>query len=159
MIEMSSDRIRVLIRHGDTEVEFEGGYEEVWRSVNKYFSETYPAIEAVKRLKGLVDVADLAEKLRGLVEFREGRIVILGEMEAKRRILLCLAAAYAGKALGLFEKDKLTPKEIAGYTGLNEKVTRARLSELRKAGLVIRSDEGLYGFTSTSLNELFGEGR
>ena len=51
MIEMSSDRIRVLIRHGDTEVEFEGGYEEVWRSVNKYFSETYPAIEAVRGLR------------------------------------------------------------------------------------------------------------
>ena len=156
---MNSGKVKVLIKHDDTEVEFEGDYEEVWRSVNKYFSEAYPAIEAVKKLKGLVDVADLAEKLKGLVEFREGRIVILGEMEAKRKILLCLAAAYVGKALGLFEKDKLTPKEIAGYTGLNEKVTRARLSELRKAGLVIKSDEGLYGFTSTSLKELFGERR
>ncbi|MCD6592165.1 MAG: hypothetical protein J7K78_04030 [Thaumarchaeota archaeon] len=74
-------------------------------------------------------------------------------------MLLCLAAAYVGKALGLFEKDKLTPKEIAAYTGLDERVTRARLSELRRAGLVIRSEEGLYGFTSTSLNELFGEKR
>ena len=156
---MNSGKVKVLIKHDDTEVEFEGDYEEVWRSVNKYLSEAYPAIEAVKKLKGLVDVADLAEKLKGLVEFREGRIVILGEMEAKRKILLCLAAAYVGKALGLFEKDKLTPKEIAGYTGLNEKVTRARLSELRKAGLVIKSDEGLYGFTSTSLKELFGERR
>jgi len=156
---MNSGKVKVLIKHDDTEVEFEGDYEEVWRSVNKYFSEAYPAIEAVKKLKGLVDVADLAERLKGLVEFREGRIVILGEMEAKRKILLCLAAAYVGKALGLFEKDKLTPKEIAGYTGLNEKVTRARLSELRKAGLVVKSDEGLYGFTSTSLKELFGERR
>ena len=156
---MNSGKVKVLIKHDDTEVEFEGDYEEVWRSVNKYLSEAYPAIEAVKKLKGLVDVADLAEKLKGLVEFREGRIVILGEMEAKRKILLCLAAAYVGKALGLFEKDKLTPKEIARYTGLNEKVTRARLSELRKAGLVIKSDEGLYGFTSTSLKELFGERR
>jgi len=156
---MNSGKVKVLIKHDDTEVEFEGDYEEVWRSVNKYLSEAYPAIEAVKKLKGLVDVADLAEKLKGLVEFREGRIVILGEMEAKRKILLCLAAAYVGKALGLFEKDKLTPKEIAGYTGLNEKVTRARLSELRKAGLVVKSDEGLYGFTSTSLKELFGERR
>mgnify|MGYP000026368323 CR=1 FL=1 len=156
---MSSGKIRVSIKHDETEVEFEGGYEEVWKSINRYFSETYPALETIKALTGLTDVADLAEKLKGLVEFREGRIIILGELEAKRKILLCLAAAYVGKALGLFEKDKLTPKEIAAYTGLDERVTRARLSELRRAGLVIRSEEGLYGFTSTSLNELFGEKR
>ncbi len=156
---MNSGKIRVSIKHDETEVEFEGGYEEVWKSINRYFSETYPALETIKALTGLADVADLAEKLKGLVEFREGRIIILGELEAKRKILLCLAAAYVGKALGLFEKDKLTPKEIAAYTGLDERVTRARLSELRRAGLVIRSEEGLYGFTSTSLNELFGEKR
>ncbi|MCD6312591.1 MAG: hypothetical protein J7L79_02105 [Thaumarchaeota archaeon] len=72
-------------------------------------------------------------------------------------MLLCLAAANVGKALNLFEKDKLAPKEIATYTGLDERVTRARLSELRKAGLVIKADEGLYGFSSSSLEELFGE--
>ena len=80
-------------------------------------------------------------------------------MDAKRKILLCLAAANVGKALGLFEKDKLAPKEIAAYTGLDERVTRARLSELRRAGLVIKSGEGLYGFTSSSLEEVFGERR
>ncbi|HDD43066.1 MAG: hypothetical protein DRN61_01320 [Thaumarchaeota archaeon] len=72
-------------------------------------------------------------------------------------MLLCLAAAHVGKALNLFEKDKLAPKEIAAYTGLDERVTRARLSELRKAGLVVKADEGLYEFTSSSLEELFGE--
>ena len=40
---------------------------------------------------------------------------------------------------------------------MNEKVTRARLSELKKAGLVIKYGEGLYGFTKASIKELFGE--
>jgi len=154
---MSSEKVKVVIRHEGTEIEFEGGYEEVWRSVNKFFSEVYPALETVRKLTGAIDVTSLAKQLEGLVEFREGRIVILKELDAKRKILLCLAAANVGKALNLFEKDKLAPKEIATYTGLDERVTRARLSELRKAGLVIKADEGLYGFSSSSLEELFGE--
>lgn len=154
---MSSEKIRVLIKHEGTEIEFEGGYEEVWRSVNRFFSELYPALEIVKKLTGAIDVTSLAERLKGLVEFREGRIIVLKELDAKRKILLCLAAAHVGKALNLFEKDKLAPKEIATYTGLDERVTRARLSELKRSGLVVKADEGLYEFASSSLEELFGE--
>jgi len=154
---MSDGELKVVLRHGETEVEFSGNYEDVWRSINKYLSEIYPPIEAVKKLIGAIDVNLLMEKLEGLVEIREGMINVLEDTGAKRKILLCLAGAHVGKILGLLERDKLTPKEIASYTGLNEKVTRARLSELKKAGLVIKYGEGLYGFTKASIKELFGE--
>ena len=154
---MSDGELKVVLRHGETEVEFSGNYEDVWRSINKYLSEIYPPIEAVKKLIGAIDVNLLMEKLEGLVEIREGMINVLEDTGAKRKILLCLAGAHVGKILGLLERDKLTPKEIASYTGLNEKVTRARLSELKKAGLVIKYGEGLYGFTKASIRELFGE--
>ena len=154
---MSDEELKAVLRHGETEVEFSGNYEDVWRSINKYLSEIYPPIEAVKKLIGAVDVNLLMEKLEGLVEIREGMINVLEDTGAKRKILLCLAGAHVGKILGLLERDKLTPKEIASYTGLNEKVTRARLSELKKAGLVIKYGEGLYGFTKASIKELFGE--
>jgi len=156
---LSEKRIKVMIKHGETEVEFEGEYNEIWTSINKYFSEVYPPIELVKKIIGAIDVVELMKKLEDLVEIREGRINILKDLDAKRKIILCLIAAYVGKALGLLEKDKLAPKEIAAYTGLNEKVTRARLSELRRAGLVIKHDGGLYGFTQASIKELFGEER
>lgn len=151
-----SERIRAVIRCGEMEIEFEGGYEEVWKSINKFFSEAYPALEVARKLAGAVDVIELAKKLEGFVEFRDGRIVIMKEMDAKRRILLCLAAAYVGRRLGLFDKEYLAPREIAAYAGLDERVARARLSELRKAGLVVKADEGLYSFTSSSIGELFG---
>ena len=154
---MSDGELKVVLRHGETEVEFSGNYEDVWRSINKYLSEIYPPIEAVKKLIGAIDVNLLMEKLEGLVEIRDGMINVLEDTGAKRKILLCLAGAHVGKILGLLERDKLTPKEIASYTGLNEKVTRARLSELKKAGLVIKYGEGLYGFTKASIKELFGE--
>lgn len=151
---MEKDRIRVTIKTQDSEVEFEGEYEEVWMSINKYFSELYPSLQIVKKLIGAVDIEDLMNKLSGKIEVKEDRINILAGGDAKKKILLCLAGAYVGRRLGIFEKEFLTPKEIANYTGIDEKITRARLSELRKEGLVIRKEDGLYGFTPASLKEI-----
>ncbi len=151
---MKEEKIKVVIKTGESEVEFEGGYEEVWMSVNKYFSELYPSLQVVKKIVGAVDIEDLASKLSGKVEVREDRINILVGGDAKKKILLCLAGAYLGRKLGIFQREFLTPKEIANYTGIDERITRARLSELRKEGLVIRKEDGLYGFTPASLKEI-----
>ncbi|MET1159676.1 MAG: winged helix-turn-helix domain-containing protein [Thermoprotei archaeon] len=40
------------------------------------------------------------------------------------------------------EKRPLTPKEIQKLTNLNYNTIRGRLQDLKKAGLVIRTDEG-----------------
>jgi len=47
---VSDGELKAVLRHGETEVEFSGDYEDVWRSINRYLSEIYPSIEAVKRL-------------------------------------------------------------------------------------------------------------
>lgn len=153
------EKLKIVIRHGDAEAQFEGSYREVWESINRYLSELYPPLEVIKKLTGAIDVQELAEKLAGKVEIREGRIIVLLEADAKRKILLCLAAAYLGKALGIFDRDALTPKEIAGLIGLDERVARARLSELRRMGLAVKREGGLYTFTPASLKEILGEER
>lgn len=152
---MEDKRIKVTIKTSENEVvEFEGGYEEVWMSLNKYFSEVYPSLSAVKKLVGAVDIEELVNKLSGKIEIKEDRINIISGGDAKKKILLCLAGAFIGGKLGIFEKEFLTPKEIANYTGIDERITRARLSELRKDGLVIKKEDGLYGFTVASLKEI-----
>ncbi len=40
------------------------------------------------------------------------------------------------------EKRPLTPKEIQKLTGLNYNTIRGRLQDLKKAGLVVRTDKG-----------------
>ncbi len=40
------------------------------------------------------------------------------------------------------EKKPLTPKEIQKLTNLNYNTIRGRLQDLKKAGLVVRTDEG-----------------
>ncbi|MEM3410295.1 MAG: hypothetical protein QXR41_08655, partial [Nitrososphaerota archaeon] len=61
---MEEKRIKVTIKTSENEVvEFEGRYEEVWMSVNKYFSEIYPSLSTVRKLVGAVDVEELINKL------------------------------------------------------------------------------------------------
>ncbi len=40
------------------------------------------------------------------------------------------------------EKRPLTPKEIQKLTGLNYNTIRGRLQDLKKAGLVVRTEKG-----------------
>ncbi|MCS7135637.1 MAG: hypothetical protein RMJ14_02645 [Nitrososphaerota archaeon] len=149
--------LKIKIQHDDVSVEFDGNYEEVWMSVNKYLSELYPSISIVKKFLGTVDVSHILSLLSGKAQIVNGRIVISAQVEAKKKILLCLAAAYVGKALGLLENDALSPKEVSIATGLEERVTRARLSEMRKLGLVIKVDGGRYVFNTSAVNVLTEE--
>ncbi len=134
----------VRIKHESTEVEFEGDRNEVWEAVNKYFSQTLGPLELVSRLTGEVDVTYVTKKLADKVVIRKDDIHVLQRGDTKKRIVLCLLAAYVGKRLGLFEEDTLTPKKVAAYLHIDERVARARLSELWKEGIVDRDENGRY---------------
>lgn len=149
--------LKVKIQHDDVSVEFDGSYEEVWMSINKYLSELFPSLCILKKFLGAVDVSYILSLLSGKAQIINGRIVVSTHADAKKKILVCLAAAYVGKILGLLENDALSPKEVSEITGLEERVTRARLSEMRKSGLVIKVDGGRYAFNTSAVNMLAEE--
>ncbi len=149
--------LKIRIQHDDISVEFDGNYEEVWMSVNKYLSELYPSLSILKKFMGTADVSHIALLLSGNVQITNGRIIVSTRADAKKKILLCLAAAYVGRVLGLLENDALSPKEISAATGLEERVTRARLSDMRKSGLVIKVNSGRYIFNTSAINMLVEE--
>ncbi|MEM1947970.1 MAG: hypothetical protein QW240_04450 [Candidatus Caldarchaeum sp.] len=152
---MEAGKVSVRIRHGQTEVEFTGDRESVWAAVNKYFAETLGPVDILSRLMGNVSVTDLMKKLEGRVVVNPDGIDVLGEGDLKRRIVLCLAAAWAGKRLGIYPEDGLTPKKIASVLRVDERIVRARLSELWRDGFVDKDGEGVYFFKpSKSINLL-----
>lgn len=153
----SAKVLKVRIQHDDVSVEFDGNYEEVWLSVNKYLSEVYPSLSLLKRFVGAVDVSYLMSLLSGKAQVVNGRVTVTAQADAKKKILLCLAAAYVGKILGLLEREALSPKEVSVATGLEERVTRARLSEMRRLGLVAKVDGGRYAFNISAVNVLAEE--
>ncbi|MEM2910346.1 MAG: hypothetical protein QXO01_04710 [Nitrososphaerota archaeon] len=149
--------LKVRIQHDDVSVEFDGNYEDVWVSVNRYLSELYPSISIVKKFLGFVDISHIMSLLSGKAQVVNGRIIVSAQVDAKKKILICLAAAYVGKMLGLLEHDALSPKEVSIFTGLEERVTRARLSEMRRLGLVAKVDGGKYAFNISAVNALAEE--
>lgn len=153
----SSRTLKVRIQHDESTVEFEGDYEYVWASINRYLSEIYPSLPLAKKLIGAIDIETLANYLAGKVQISSGRISVITEGDAKKKILLCLAAAYLAKMLGMIENEAMTPKEVSIATGIEERVTRARLSEMRKQNLVMRTDEGRYAFLTSTLEKLMKE--
>lgn len=139
-------QVHVIINHDGNSIEFSGNYEEVWRSINRYFSEIYPSLSVAKRLKGAYDLDNLVNIIQDKVMIVDGRIVVTEKTDAKRRIALCLACARIGKLAGMLETEWLAPKQISSSTGIEERVTRARLSDMHKEGFVERSNEGRYRF-------------
>lgn len=143
---MNGGRVEVRIKHGDFEVVFEGEKEEVWEMTNRYFSEKVGYVEVVSRLAGAADVSDLAHKLVGKVVVNSGKIDVLFSGDSKRKILLCLAGAWVGKRLGMFDSDFLPPKQLAVFLRMDERAVRARLSELYREALVDKDEQGRYCF-------------
>ena len=139
--------LSVLVEHNGTRVEFKGRYLEVWTSLNRYLSKIFPALPAAEKLSGTVDTIELAESIAGRVQVTENQVFVLEKADAKTKILLALAGLYVGKTMGKVADDTATPQQIAQSTGMAERVARARLSEMKRAGLVIRLPEGRYRFS------------
>ena len=139
--------LSILVEHNGTRVEFKGRYLEVWSSLNRYLSQIFPALPAAQKLSGTLDIVELAESIAGRVQVTENQVLVLEKTDAKTKILLALAGLYVGKKMGKVDDDTATPQQIAQSTGMIERVARARLSEMKKDGLVVRLPEGRYRFS------------
>lgn len=96
--------------------------------------------------KLVIDVTELdKEKLRSLlVDYlaisKEGQIVVLpnfSQLSTTNKILAIVLARRAAHALGLSEKDLISPKEIEEKTGIPGGTVRRELGELRDKRLLI----------------------
>ncbi|MEM3123961.1 MAG: hypothetical protein QW756_07735 [Nitrososphaerota archaeon] len=147
-------RLEVRIKVGDSVAEFSGAKDEVWTSLNKYLTEIVGPLEIAAKLSGSTDLESLATLLTDKVLIRDGVVSVVTGGEAKLRILYCLAAAYLGRMLCQLDDDRMTPRRIAEATGMDERVVRARLSELWRKRLVERDEAGRYRFIPTAMKIL-----
>ncbi|HEW89764.1 MAG TPA: hypothetical protein ENG43_00290, partial [Candidatus Bathyarchaeota archaeon] len=112
---MSEDTITVHVRYRDVEQKFEGPVEEVWRAVNKFFSNLIPVFRLVGKAIITVDLTELVEELKDLVALSDGQIIIVADKRAlsdKDILMLGLLGAYIGYRLGDLPKDTLSSAEL-----------------------------------------------
>ncbi|MGQ9624404.1 MAG: hypothetical protein ACUVUF_05990 [Candidatus Bathycorpusculaceae bacterium] len=151
------DKIIVHVKFRDVEKTFSGSLEEVWLSLNKFFSEFVPSFEVARKLVLSVDLQKLARDCEGLIAFsREGvnLLVSKGKLTDNETLLLWLLAYYMGFQLGLVDCEAVSKEELQAKLGKSGKITSTRLGELVKGDLVTKTADDKYKITSFGIMQM-----
>jgi DNA-binding HxlR family transcriptional regulator len=139
--------INVSITIRDVRVEFNGSADSVLTSVISFISKQVPAIDLARKISLNYAATDLIEIYANLIKITpEGPRVIpdldeLGQKKIsdKEMVALQLIASKISKDIGKIADDSMQASEIQSNASLNPKSVSSRLSELVKAGHVVRA--------------------
>jgi hypothetical protein len=137
----------------DTEQTFTGEVNQVWVSVNRFFSEMMPALQILKKALLTVDLEKLIEDCKNVITITSKGPVLLASKQRltdSENLTLNLLATYIGNKLGL-SKSFLTKEELQTALGKKAKITSTRLGELCREGYATKTDEGNYMITTLGI--------
>lgn len=149
--------ITVHVKYGDVEKTFSGGLEEVWLSLNRFFSEFLPCFEAAKKLVLRVDLERLAKECERLFAFsKEGANLMVSKdkLTDNETLLLWLLAYYIGFQLGLVNAEEVSKEELQAKLGKSAKITSTRLGELVKSEMVAKTGDDKYKITTFGVAQM-----
>lgn len=149
--------VTVHIKYGEVEQTFKGDVNDVWASVNRFFSEFMPAFEIARKMILTVDLTKLVQDFKDIVaiapEGPELRIY-KEKLTDSEALQLYLLTAYIGYRLGKLPRETMTKEELQTRLGKNMKIIATRLGELVKQGDVVKTEEGNYRITTKALIHL-----
>ena len=154
---MSRETITVHIKYQDLEQTFVGNVNDVWTSVNRFFSEIIPALEVTRKVLLTVDLEKLVDDCRNVIAITpEGPNLLVPKQKLtdSETLALNLLAAYVSNRLGLLNKDALSKEELQKKLGKSAKITSTRLGELSREELATKTEEGNYKITTIGIKRL-----
>ena len=149
MSENTNAIINASITFGDVKVQFNGSAESVLISIINFLTKHIPTLDLAKKISLNYAVTDLIETYSSMIKITpEGPRVIISEpyelgikkISDKEMVALELIASKIAKDLGKISNDAMQASEIQSTTALNPKSVSSRLSELVKAGYVVRDN-------------------
>ena len=149
--------VTIHVKYGDVEQTFSGNVNDVWISVNKFFSESIPTFEVARKMTLTVDLAKLIEDFKDVITIApEGPEILVPKekLTDSETLQFHLLAAYVGYRLGKQPTDAMTKEELQVKLGKNMKITATRLGELVKQGNVIKTNEGDYRIATIAIKKL-----
>ena len=150
---MTSETVTVQIKYQETEQTFMGDANQVWRSINKFFTEMIPTFQTLKKALLTVDLENLIDDCKNVIALApEGPVLLVSKQKLTdgETLMLHLLATYIGNKLGQ-SKDFLSKEEMQGRLGKSAKITSTRLGELIREGLAIKTEEGNYRITTLGI--------
>lgn len=150
---MSKETVTVHIKYQETEQTFTGDANQVWISVNRFFTEMLPALQTVKKALLTVDMESLIDDCKNVIAIApEGPVILISKQKLtdSETLTLHLLAAYIGNKLGQ-AKDILSKEELQAGLGKSAKITSTRVGELIREGLATKTEEGNYKITTLGI--------
>jgi len=150
---LNKETVTVHIKYLETEQTFTGDVDNVWVSVNRFFSEMIPALQTVKKALLTVDLEKLIEDCKNIIAVApEGPVLLVSKQKLtdSETLLLHLLAMYIGNKLGR-SKIFLTKEELQVALGKNAKITSTRLGELYREGYATKTEDGNYQITTLGI--------
>jgi hypothetical protein len=150
---LNKETVTVHIKYLETEQTFTGDVDQVWVSVNRFFSEMIPALQTVKKALLTVELENIIEDCKNIIAIApEGPVLRVSKQKLtdSETLLLHFLAMYIGNKLGQ-SKDFLTKEELQAALGKNAKITSTRLGELCREGLATKTEEGNYRITTLGI--------
>jgi len=149
-----TDNLTVHLTYKNIEQTFSGKPEDVWTSIDKFFSQLLPTFEIARKLALYVDIQTLVTKCQGIIAFSpEGPNLLIprDRLTDNETLTLLLLAAYIGSKLGESQKDTVSKDTLQAKLGKDMKIASTRLGELTKAEIVTRTDDDEYKITTFGL--------
>ncbi len=141
-----STELKVSLSYGDLKVDFSGPPESVLRSIDNFVSNRIPAFNLAKKLSLNYSTAELVEGFKDYVRITpEGpRVISTSNLSDKEVVAAQLVALRIASETGSSKSASASLSSLQELTGLNPKTLSSRLSELSKAGFVVReaSEDG-----------------
>ena len=154
---MSKDKITVNVKYKDVEQTFTGNVNDVWISVNRFFSEMIPVLNVAKKVVLTVDFQSLIEDCKDIIAVApEGAALLVpkAKLTDGETLGLHLLAIYIGHKLGLLDSDAVSKEELRVRLGKSGKITSTRLGELCREGWVTKTDNDNYKITTIGIKNL-----
>lgn len=151
------DKIRVHVKYGDLEETFSGDVNQVWVSVNRFFTETIPAFNIGRKILLTVNLEKLVENCRDIVALApEGPTLLVSKdkLTDSETLMLYLLAYYLGHKLGILKSDSISRGGLQNRLGKSMKITSTRLGELCREGLAEKTEEDNYKITTFGVRKL-----
>jgi len=146
---LTKETVTVHIKYQETEQTFTGDANQVWISINRFFTEMLPSLQTVKKALLTVDLESLIEDCKNIIAVApEGPVLLVSKQKLtdSETLTLNLLAAYIGNKLGQ-TKDVLSKEELQAGLGKSAKITSTRVGELIREGLATKTEEGNYKIT------------
>jgi predicted HTH transcriptional regulator len=153
----SEGKVTIQLRYRDIEKTFSGDTNDVWISINKFFSQFIPTFEISKKLVLTVDLQNLTKMCENIIAFAEDGphlLVSRNRLTDNETLALQLLARYIGCKLGVIESDAVSKEELQPKLGKSSKIVSTRLGELVKREIAAKTNDGKYKISTFGIIQI-----